>query len=193
MDDVDGSNKSIPAYPAGRSAGVVLFADNFDAECAFSLNSGDNSYRLPFELEDRTLLDVRLKKRVRFPSKWTQRQRRLGGKDLFERRLDGHARGILERVDVGELSCPGKNGRTHHTGREARAFFVHPCNHVDASTRLNPCRTNRFHDLDAGQKAVRAVEFPAGGLTVDVRSDEDRRQAVVAAGQPQEKICGCVR
>ena len=56
-----------------------------------------------------------------------------------------------------------------------------------------PCSNDRLHDLEAGQEAIRAVEFPAGGLTVDMRADEDRRQAVVAAWQPQEKICGRVR
>ena len=81
-----------------------------------------------------------------------------------------------------------EGARTHHDGDKARSFFVCPDDHLDWRLRADSRVVQGAHDFEAGEHAVVAVEFAAGGLGINVAAGDDGRQGAVKAGPACEQV-----
>src|SRR4029077_11080558 len=153
----------------------------FNPERPLTLYSCNNADRLPFELEDWTLLDMGLNERGRLCSERPARQRWFGRQDFVQRSLDRDPGLIANAEDLVELADAAKARRPHHARCEPRALLVHPRHHFDGSARTHTARNDRFDRLQGRQDAEGTVELAAGRLTVDVRSNQDSWQGGICA------------
>ena len=160
-----------------------LLAGEGDLKPVQPLAMGDDSDIDIFVLEDRPLLDMKLKE-----------GRQLARADLFiadpadplEFAADGLAGSVGAAIGPVQRMHTGKHARRHHRRRETCAFLVGPVDHLNRVAGLDAGFVQRANDLQPGQHPKDAVVFSTGRLSVEMASYHHRRQGRVGALAPGE-------
>jgi hypothetical protein len=105
---------------------VVLLAIDPNSKGALSLDAGHDADALARDFEDGALLDVSLEEAAHRETCRTPPQVRLRREHLVQGSGNGHPRFVADVLNILNFPRPGEQGRAHHSGREARALFVHP-------------------------------------------------------------------
>ena len=171
----NGGNQRVAPYAARRCAGVIFLTVDLDAKRPLALHAGHDPDGLARALDNGSLFDVHFQKSRRLTTERPALQLRFSREHFMKLGFDTDAVLVANAENVLKFPCACKYRRSHHAGSKARAFLIHPGDHVDGSARAHTVRDNRFDAFQPSQDAERAVELPPGRLAVDVRTDHDRR------------------
>ena len=171
-----------------RGAGVGRAAGDRHLGPRDPLHALDHADRHALVLEDRSLLDVQLDVGVR--GRGRRARERPGVADAHE--LVAEPGAVVGGADVERLlerHAADVHEAAEHVGSEAGALLVGEEGHADRVVGLDAVRLQRLDHLQAGQHAEVAVEAPAGGHGVDVRSGHHRRGVGIAPGPRGRRRC----
>ena len=146
---------------------------------------GDDTDRLVFGFENRTLLDMQFERGMQR----TAAARHIARiADALQFLADRLAVDVLARQTVVEREHAGEHARRHHRRREARAFLVGPDHDFDRMLGLDAVIVERADHFEPAEHAVDAVEAAAGRLRVRVRAGHDRQRIGVASRAAHEHV-----
>ena len=167
-----------------RGSGVSILPGNNDVVPAQPKCAGHHADGVFSIFEDRTLFDVRFEVGGKGPA----HRNRSCVPDSLQFISNRFAVDVFlrERVIQRERAC--EHAGTHHHRCKACALFVGPDCNLEGMRSLDAPVVQRTHDLERGKHAVVAIEFPAGGLGIDVAAGHHWRQVVLASRATRKNI-----
>ncbi|MCY1431402.1 hypothetical protein D9M71_473690 [compost metagenome] len=182
-------HEGIAAHAHGCRARVYRLPAQRQVVPADALYPGDHAQLQAFALENGPLLDVHLEcgGQGRGP-------RRPLAEVADARQFRGDARALLVRaaVAVGEVEGAGPDAGADHRRRESSTLFVGPDRYLQRRAGADAGVGEGLDHLQAGQHAIDAIEAAAGGLGVQMRAAEHRRQLIIEARPAGEDVAHLV-
>lgn len=110
-----------------------------------------------------------------------------GCKHGIEGFTEAHPMHIARLAITREQRRIDERARAHRPGREAAALLVRPRNDLNRTLRRHACAIERTQYFESRQHPIRTIEASTGGLSIDMASDQDRWEWILAF-TPKEQV-----